>query len=234
MQYSCGFPKEGTPGNVKDEYYKCTSKINVAGKKKCENSNVRMETLDRLVLQAVAEKVFTTERVEMMVEGLKVNIKDAHPDHNEQIRHLSKEFEDIKQQTDKLFEAVEKGFLPLNASLHERVHKHEARQQEVLMELARLRHQKEMPIARLGKKNIAAFCVALKAMLLDRASHFGKEYLRLLLDEVRVIKKEVHLQGSYAALASALSGGSNRGFNKVPSFDPYWLPSADSNHGPDG
>ena len=215
-------------------YYKCTSKINVVGKKECENSNVRMETLDRLVLQAVAEKVFTPERVAMMIEGLKVTLKDAHPDYDEQIRRLSKELEDIKQQTDKLFEAVEKGFLPLNASLHERVHKHEARRQEILMELARLRHQKEMPVARLSKKNITAFCIALKEMLLDRTSHFGKEYLRMLLDEIRVIKKEVHLRGSYAALASALSVGSNRGFNKVPSFVPYWLPSADSNHGPDG
>ena len=92
------------------------------------------------------------------------------------------------------------------------------------MELARLRHQKEMPIARLSRINIVAFCVALKEMLLDRTSHFGKEYLRLLLDEIRVIKKEVHLQGSYVALTSALSGGSNKGFNKVPSFDPYLAP----------
>ena len=102
------------------------------------------------------------------------------------------------------------------------------------MELARLRHQKEMPIARLSKKNIAAFCVALKVMILDRTSQFGKEYINLLLDEIRVIKNEVHLQGSYAALASARSIGSNKGLSKVPSFDPYWLLSADSNHGPDG
>ncbi len=215
-------------------YYKCSSKINTVGKKECENSNVRMETLDRLVLQAVAEKVFTPERVEMIVEGLKVNFKEEHPEQDAQIRHLSKELEGIKEQTEKLYEAVEKGFLPLNASLHERVHKHEVRREEILTELARLRHQKEMPLARLSKKNIAAFCIALKEMLLDRTSHFGKEYLRMLLDEIRVIKKEVHLRGSYAALASALSVGSNRGFNMVPTFVPYWLPSADSNHGPDG
>jgi site-specific DNA recombinase len=231
----CGSPMTIATGKGgRYRYYKCTSKINNIGNKECENSNVRMETLDTLVLQALAGKVFTPERVEMMMEQVKVNVKGSQPDHNEQIRYLSKELEDIKQQTDKLFEAVEKGFLSLNTSLHERVHKHEARRQEVLMELARLKSQKEMPIARFTKKNISAFCSALKEMLLDRTSHFGKEYLRLLLDEIRVIKKEVHLQGSYAALASALSGGSNRGFNKVPSFDPYWLPSADSNHGHGG
>ena len=231
----CGSPMTIATGKGgRYRYYKCTSKINIAGKKDCENRNVRMETLDRLVLQAVAEKVFTPKRVEMMMEQIKVNHKGSQPDHNEQIRQLSKELEDIKQQTDKLFEAVEKGFLPLNTSLHERVHKHEARRQEILTELARLRHQNEMPVAKFTRKNIAAFCSALKEMLLDRTSQFGKEYLKLLLDEIRVIKKEVHLQGGYAALASALSGGSKSGFNKVPSFDPYWLPSADSNHRPDG
>jgi len=204
-------------------YYKCASKIRSIGKKDCENGNVRMETLDRLVLQTVAEKVFTPERVEMMMGQIKVHLKDSHPDQDQSIRHLSKELEEIKKQTDKLFEAVEKGFLPLNDSLHERVHKHEVRKQEILTEMARLRHEKEMPITRFSKKNIGAFCKALKDMLLDRTSHFGKEYLRLLLNEVRVIKNEVHLQGSYAALASALSVGSNRGFDKVPTFDPYWL-----------
>lgn len=204
-------------------YYKCTSKINNVGRKKCENGNVRMETLDRLVLQTVADKVFTPERVNTIIDGLKVSMKEANPDQNEQIRHLSRELEENKQQTEKLFEAVEKGFIPMNASLHERAHKHEARRQEVLMELARVKHQKEVPIARLSKKNIAAFSTALKDMLQDGTSQFGKQYLRLLLDDIRVVKKEVHLRGSYAALASALSSGSGLGFNKVPSFDPYWL-----------
>ena len=204
-------------------YYKCASKLRSIGEKKCKNANVRMETLDRLVLQIVAEKVFTPERVEMMMSQIKVNHKEAHPDQDQKIRHLSKELEEIKRKTDKLFEAVEKGFLPLNDSLHERVHKHEVRKQEILMELARLRHEKEMPTKRFSKKNIGAFCKALKDMLLEKTSHFGKEYLRLLLSEIRVIKNEVHLQGSYAALASALSVGSEKGFNKVPTFDPYWL-----------
>ena len=228
----CGSPMTIATGKGgRYRYYKCTSKINNAGRKERENSNVRMETLDTLVLQAVADRVFTPERVQMMMERVKVNVKGSQPDQNEQILHLSKELEDIKQQTDKLFEAVEKGCIPLNTSLHERVHKHEARRQEVLMELARLKSQKEMPVAKFTQKNISAFCSALNAMLLDRSSHFGKEYLKLLLNEISVIKKEVHLKGGYAALASALSGGLKSGFNKVPSFTPYWLPSADSNHG---
>ncbi|MDR3581014.1 MAG: hypothetical protein P4L44_13720, partial [Oryzomonas sp.] len=60
--------------------------------------------------------------------------------------------------------------------------------------------------------------------LCDRASNFGKEYLKLLVDEIRVDKKEVHLSGSYSALAGALSMSTKPAFEMVPSFVPVWLP----------
>jgi DNA invertase Pin-like site-specific DNA recombinase len=213
-------------------YYKCSRKINDLSKgNPCQNSIVAMEKLDGLILQTVAERVFTPERVELMMKELQINLKHAHADQNEQIGQLIKEIDDIKQQANKLYEAVEKGFLPLNASLQERVHKHDARRQEILVELAGLRRQKEMPLTKLGKKHIAAFCSALKERLCDRASNFGKEYLKLLVNEITVDKKEVHLSGSYSALAGALTISTKPALVMVPSFVPVWLPFADSNHG---
>lgn len=50
----------------------------------------------------------------------------------------------------------------------------------------------------LENKQVNAFCTALKERLLDRGSNFGKEYLKLLVNELRVDKKEVRLTGSYA------------------------------------
>src|SRR6185369_3173215 len=160
--------------------------------------------LDGLILKTVAERVFTPERVAVMLKQLQVNLKHSHADQHEQIRQLSKELNELKQQTDKLYEAVEKGFLPLNASLQERVNKHEVRRQEILVELASLKQQKDMRLSKLGKNHIAAFCAAPKERLCDKASNFGKEYLKLLVDEIRVVKKEVPLSGSYSALAGAL------------------------------
>ena len=92
-----------------------------------------------------------------------------------------------------------------------------------------LRRQKELPLAQLGRKHVNAFCSALKDKLWDRGSNFGKEYLKLLVDEIRVDKKEVRLSGSYAALAGALAMSTKPG---VPSIVPVYLPSADkSKHG---
>ncbi len=232
MVLNCGSPMTTATGKSgRYRYYKCTSKINSVGKMECQNTNFRMETLNRLVLQAVAEKVFTPWRVERMMAKVSFDLKESQPNYDEQIRRLSREMEDIKKQTDNLYDAVEKGFIPLNESLHERVHRHEARRQEILIELARLRDRKERPVSMLTKKHVAAFCAAaLKEKLQDKGSHFGKEYLRVLLDEIQVVKKEVHLKGSYAALAGALSMGLNRGLGGGAQIRPSWLPVCNPLH----
>jgi hypothetical protein len=212
-------------------YYKCSNRINNLAKgNTCQNNNIPMEKLDGLILEAVANRVFTPERMEVMMKELQHNLKNSHADHDEQLKTLTKELDAVKQQQDRLYEAVEKGLLPLDGTLQERVHKHQARRQEVLTELAGLRRQKELPLAQLGRKHIQAFCAALKEKLRDKASNFGKDYLKLLVNEIRVEKKEVRLTGNYTSLAGALRMSTKPGqLPRVPSFVPVWLPTNDSN-----
>ncbi len=234
---SCGANMTIATGNSgRYRYYKCSNRINNLAKgSNCQSNNIPMEKLDGLILETVANRVFTPERVEIMMKELQQNLKNSRSDHDEQLKKLTKELDAIKLQQDRLYEAVEKGLLPLDVTLQERVQKHQARRQEVLTELAGLRRQKELPVSNLGKKHIHAFCVALKEKLRDRASNFGKEYLKMLIDEIRVDKKEVRLAGSYASLAGALSMSTKPGhLAGLPSFVPVWLPIADSNHGQGG
>ena len=214
-------------------YYKCTGRINnLARGSSCTNSNVPMEKLDTLVLQAVADRIFTPKRVEDMVKELQRNLKQSKSVQDEQLKCLKKELETIKIQTDRLYEAVEKGLLPLDGSLHERVNHHQGRRQEVLAEIAGLQRQREIPLAKLGMKRITAFCSVLKEKLLEKGSNFGKEYLKLLVDKIWVKNKEVRLTGSYTALVGALAMSTKPvPFAGVPSFVLNWLPIADSNHG---
>jgi hypothetical protein len=56
----------------------------------------------------------------------------------------------------------------------------------------------------------------------------GKEYLKLLVNEIRVDKKEVRLSGSYSTMAGALHMSTkHEHLEGVPSFVPVWLPSTD-------
>ena len=91
--------------------------------------------------------------------------------------------------------------------------------------MARLKGQKEISLSRPGKNHITAFCKALKERFQDKASNFGKEYLKLLVNEIMIVKDKVRLTGSYSSLAGALCNGSELGsLPGVPSSMLYWLP----------
>ncbi len=138
----------------------------------------------------------------------------------------------------RVYEAVEKGLLPMDLTLQERVHKHQARKQELLTEMAGLRREKELPLNQIKPAHVDAFCTALKRKLEDRTSGLGKEYLKLLVDEIRVEGNRVCVRGNRAALAKAITNkklGDRSALpalakDRVPSFGSVWLPGVDSNH----
>ena len=75
---------------------------------------------------------------------------------------------------------------------------------------------------------IHAFARALQSKLLDCESRIGKEYLKLLINEISINGNEVQISGSYAVLAGVIAE-SNEGSLRVPTFAPNWLTSSKSN-----
>ncbi len=91
-----------------------------------------------------------------------------------------------------------------------------------------------MPIKMIGEAQVDGFCKALKSKLLDKASNFGREYLKLLVDEIRIRGRLVSIRGSYSALAHIISTKKLGNPEWVPSFGSIWLPGQDSNLQPSG
>lgn len=204
-------------------YYKCSSKINNIGQSgHCNNRNVPMEMLDNLVLQTVSEKVFTPDRVKVMLAELQNRQNKLASTQDVKLKELTKELETFDQENDRIYEAIEKGLISMDSTLQTRVQKRHSRRQEILLELAGMRRQKTLPLSKIGAKHISAFCSALKKRFMDKVSNFGKEYLKLLVSEINVEDKQVRLKGSYSALAGALVNKSI--VRDVPSFDLNWLP----------
>ena len=131
-----------------------------------------------------------------------------------------------------VFEAVGKGFLPMDDSLTRHSQKLQVRREEILKTIAGFKQQKQMPLDLLKANHINAFTTALRKILLDRDSNFGREYLRLLVSEIRIDGKSASITGSYAAIASAVAKVKLGTFRGVPSFGVSWLPDLDSNQGP--
>ena len=91
----------------------------------------------------------------------------------------------------------------------------------------------EIPFKKISNQ-VEGFCLALKEKMRDSASHFGREYLRLLLDEIVVDGKEVIVRGQYNNLIGAIAKKKPDTPSGVPSFGIGWLPGTDSNRQPSG
>ena len=213
-------------------YYKCSTRIRKGNS--CSSGNLPTGKLDNLILHSLADKVFTESRVRIMLNELKKRLSRSRDASAEHLKSLTTELEKNQCSLDRLYKAVEEGLLPMDTTLSERAHRLQAQRQTILSEIAGIRRQKEMPQQFLSSRHVSAFCQALKARLLDRASGFGKRYLRLLVDEIRVMGKEIRIRGSYSALAHAVGQKSLGTPVGVPRFGYAWLPGQDSNLQPSG
>ena len=119
-------------------------------------------------------------------------------------------------------------------ALTERTHKLGAQRQAILTEIAGIKREQEMPLKMMGERHVDGFCRALKSKFFDRTSNFSKEYLKLLVDEIRIQQRQITIRGSYSALAQALSTKKLGNPERVPSFGGIWLPEEDSNLQPSG
>jgi site-specific DNA recombinase len=205
----------------KYRYYKCTARIKKGAK--CESGNVPTEKLDSLVLNSLADRVFTPLRVGQMIREVQSRLFKSKGKHEEELAKLNRRLDEIKKATERLYDAVERGLLPPDSSLQERAHKLSAERQAILTEIAGIRREQEMRPQVFSERNIEGFCRALRAKLLDRKSGFGKGYLKLLVDEIRVKGRKVNIRGTYSALAQAVSTKKLGDPGWVPSFRVGWL-----------
>ncbi len=164
-----------------------------------------------------------------MLKEFRERLKNSRSKHDEALHRIKKELDKVQQATDRLYEAIELGLVPLDDTLKNRVEQNNAKRQDLLTEMAGHTRQKEIPPIELAPKTVNAFCNNLKEKLSDRSGHFGKEYLRLLVEEIRVEGEEIRIRGGYAALAGMLQKTKVGLLDGVPTFGGSWLPGPDSN-----
>ncbi len=209
-------------------YYKCTTRMSI-GVRRCNARNLSRESTEQIVLTTLADKVFTPSRVQIMLRELRTRQRAARTAEDARSEHLTRELKEIDMGIARLYEAVEKGLLPLDTTLQERSQKLQARRQDALIARAALRDKWEVPLNKLAPVHIQKFAGALRERLFDTASGFGKAYINLLVDEIRLDGNKLHIQGSYRALARAVSLAKEGKLDAVPSFVPEWRPRHESN-----
>ena len=214
-------------------YYKCTTRLNknVAG---CDSLNLPRDKADRLVLSALAERVFTPTRVGLMLRELQRRRRAARTVENSRVLKLRKQLDGATDALERLYEATERKILYGRHTLRAHVQRLQARRQDVLLGLAQARDRARMGLEKIDPAKIGAFCEALKDRLRDPASGFGKAYLRLLVDEIRLDGRELNIRGSYCRLADAIGLLEKTKLGEVPSFVRDWRARQDLNPRPPG
>ena len=117
----------------------------------------------------------------------------------------------------------------MDGTLAKRAHELQARRDAVLLEIAGLERERQLPAELLSSGRVKAFCAALRAKMLDPRSEFGKRYLRLLVEEIRMEGRSVVMRGTHAALAQVVGTKNLSTLDGVPRFGLGWLPKRDAN-----
>jgi site-specific DNA recombinase len=211
-------------------YYKCNTRI---GKSigACSTPAVPVHKLDQAVLTALADKVLTPGRLKEMLRELKLRLKKAQTGGDELARTLNRDLVELEQGTNRLYEAVEKGILPMDDTLTARAQKLKAKRETVLIELAGVRRSKEMPAAMLTAAHVESFGAVLRARLQAGAGSFPERYLRQFVTEIRYDGVRLTMSGKkHALMAAALE--QKMGTTRVPTSGQSWLPDLGSNQGP--
>ncbi len=211
-------------------YYRCNTRMS-NGSDRCDCPNIPMEKMDRIVLDALADRVCAPERLKIILSELATRHAKSKGEDDAKLRVVKKAIAEIEARQRNLFNAVEEGLIPRDQSLAKRAQELKAERESLLVQLAGVRTQQELPLQQINARRIEAFGKALRSRLLDRTAGLAKPYLRLMVDEVRVGGGTATIRGSNAVLARAVAQGA-KGALLVPRTVAEWRTRRDSNSRP--
>ena len=220
----------GKSGRYK--YYKCTNRVNKGGHP-CQSHNIPMHMLDTLVLEHLARRLFTPERLQLMLAEARRLMQGRKAADQDKLAKLQTGLRTAEERLNRLYDAVESGTLSLDDVLQRRAQQLKASRESVLVEMAGLRRAQALPVERILPSQVQAFSKAIRAKLTDRSSSFAKDYLRALVTQIRVEGKTATISGSYRRLIETM-GKKKEGTDQAPSFMCDWRARQDLNPQPLG
>lgn len=216
-------------------YYKCTRKIK-HHKDACPSKAVPMDRFDAAILEALANRIFTPERVEGLLMELKRRLADNGTDDG--IKKLTQQLEAVQARIENLVNAIELGVSVPDDTLKSRMDDLNRQKKEVAGKITAYQHSPHVLVDTIDKKEVRRFCGLMRERLLDRKSGFSKEYLQMVVDKIVLTGNEAVIHGNYRSLVGAVKFASEKTKSTSPrgvsGFSNVWLPNPDSNQGHGG
>lgn len=209
-------------------YYRCTTRTR-KHLDLCSSKMVSMEKFDRLVLNALADKVFTLSRVAAMLTELKNRLKQ---DNGVNIQELTKRLQVIQFRLNNLIDAIADNTVE-KEDVKDKIVELKQQKADVSAKIASHQQSPQALVDSIDLEEVKMFAGLMRQRLLDQNTPFSKEYLQLLVKEIVLKGNQATIKGSYKSLVGAVRFTAEKKNLSTPDevlrFNDVWRARQDSN-----
>jgi site-specific DNA recombinase len=210
-------------------YYACSRRA-TRGETACSGRAIRMEKLDRSVLDALEQQIVAPERLPDLLAAFLEKCDASDNRRREELALLRSAKTNSTGALNRLYELVEQGLAaPSDRDFADRLTHHRQRIAGLTSDISSLERQLTSSKRRITTDLVERFGTLLRDGLRGDSPALRQAYVRLLVAEVVVGEGQVTVRGSRKALESAAlttSLGTGAG---VPIFAREWRTQEDSN-----
>lgn len=215
----------------KYRYYACSNAMR-KGRTACKGRSIRMEILDEFILCQLENKLFTPERLKAVLKELIVASASSERQRRKGRLALDRRLRDVRHQRNRLYEAIEGGFVQLDDTLRQRDSELRSKEEEILRLRAHAERRRLAPRLKLTEDKLSDFAHSMHKRLRSPEPRFRKALLSQFVERIEVGDNEIRMVGSTATLAGALAASRQARQGEVPSFNREWWAERDkSGHG---
>ncbi len=197
--------------------------IMTAGAGRCETRAIRQDELDSIVLSVLTDRILQRDRLIELLQAVLEKSDTADAQRHQDLERIRREKVEAEKRMRRLLEALEEGVMSAKDPLFaERLTQHRQNVAQLDASARSLTLQLERGPQRISEETIAKFGKLISEQLRDGNPALRKAYVRLLIDNVRVDNQTIHIQGSKAALESAVVRDGDAAISMVPGFDRKW------------
>ena len=207
-------------------YYSCVTALK-NGKTACAGRSIRMDKLDTLVTQHLADRLLDPQRLSEMLSTLAGRHVHKRVSVDKRIAALAREAENAEERLQRLYKLVEDGHAEMDDLLKDRILSLKADREAALAALGRASSATNSA-DHLTPLAVDRFAQAMRERLTTGDIPFRKAYIGSLVDRIEVDDHIVRIMGRKDVLEQAVMAN-ERTRPAVHSFVPNWRPRQDLN-----
>ncbi len=210
-------------------YYTCAARARM-GRTACRGRSVRLDYLDTLVLEQLAERLFTPERLKELLAEFIDRAAEGEAARRQKLKQQRLRLSEIEAGIARLFRAIEAGTIELDDPiLTERLSQLRLQKDETSDAIRLIESQMRTANRQITPEKLDRFAARMRETLRNGDPQFKKAYIRLFVERIEVDDGEIRISGTKDALARGLDAKPPKDLAQVRTFEREWRTRQDSN-----